>query len=357
MTSPLANLAPKRIAIVKPSALGDILHSLPVLTALRRRFPQAHITWVVNQSYETLLDGHRDLNAALSFERHPYRAGVWAGLKQQQSFIAALRRERFDLAIDLQGLFRAGLLTWLTGAPVRIGLSSAREGARFFYTHVLQDGGFEVHAVDRYWKVIEALGHAPAQKQFVLPVQDEARAWAFARLAELPRPWMAVGPGARWLTKRWPPAHFAELIRRAQAGFGGSALFIGSPDERPLAEEAAKHVAGPSRIFAGDTTLPQLIALLAAADVVLANDTGPLHIAVALGRPVVAPYTCTSVTKTGPYGQFDRAVQSKVWCQGSEVRTCARLECMAELTPDRLWPALETVLLAWQRSLTVGRVS
>ena len=90
--------------------------------------------------------------------------------------------------------------------------------------------------------------------------------------------------------------------------------------------------------------------MLSAADVVVANDTGPLHLAVALGRAVVAPYTCTSVRKTGPYGQFHRAVETKVWCQGREIRTCSRLECMAEHTPDRLWPKLEDILISWQRN-------
>ncbi len=346
----LTTLTPTRIAIVKPSALGDILHSLPVLTALRRRFPQSHITWLVNRSYEILLKGHPDLDATLPFDRHPYRGGLVAGVRNQQAFLRALRGANFDLAIDLQGLFRAGLLTWLSGAKTRVGLSSAREGSRMFYTHVIPDGGFEVHAVDRYWKVIEALGDAPARKLFALPVQPDARRWVEQRLAGLPRPWLAIGAGARWLTKRWPPAHFAELVRRAQARFGGSALLIGSPDERGLAQDAANLIPGPHQIFAGETNLSQLTALLAAADVVVANDTGPLHLAVALGRPVVAPYTCTSVRKTGPYGQFHRAVETKVWCQGREVRTCSRLECMAELTPDRLWPQLEDILLAWQRN-------
>jgi len=333
MSPSLAHLTPSRIAIVKPSALGDILHSLPVLTALRRRFPNAHMTWLVNRSYEVLLQGHPDLDATLPFDRHPYRAGIVAGFRNQSAFRRNLRGANFDLAIDLQGLFRSGLLAWLSGAKTRVGLSSAREGSRMFYTHVIQDGGFEVHAVDRYWKVVEAFGDAPATKSFALPVQPEARRWVEQRLAGLPRPWLAVGAGARWLTKRWPPAHFAELVRRAQGRFGGTALLIGTPDERPLAEDAANLIAGPKQIFAGETNLSQLTALLAVSDVVVANDTGPLHLAVALGRPVVAPYTCTSVRKTGPYGQFHRAIETKVWCQGREVRTCSRLECMAELTP------------------------
>jgi ADP-heptose:LPS heptosyltransferase len=101
----------------------------------------------------------------------------------------------------------------------------------------------------------------------------------------------------------------------------------------------------------GHTTLPQLAATLACADVMIANDTGPLHLAAALGRPVVAPYTCTSIVENGPYGQARGGVESRVWCQGSYLTRCVRLECMAELTPERLWPNLEEVLERW-RSLS-----
>jgi heptosyltransferase-1 len=346
----LDTLHPARIAIVKPSALGDIVHSLPVLTAVRKRFPAAEICWIVNRSYEILLRGHPHLDSILTIDRHPFRDGISSGISKQRELFRELREKRFDLVIDLQGLLRSGIISRLTGAKVRIGLASAREGSRWFYTHLVDDT-VATHAVDRYWKVVEAFGSTPLFKTSHLPVQPDAREWALQKLGSLPRPLVGVAVGSRWLTKRWPPRHFAELTNAAQDRFGGTALFLGTPDERSLAEEAAKHLRGPSAIFAGETSLAQLIALIAASDVVLANDTGPLHIAAALGRPVVAPYTCTSVKKTGPYGQFSRAVETTVWCQGQEVRTCSRMECMAELTPARLWPALEDILSQWQRNL------
>jgi heptosyltransferase I len=139
------------------------------------------------------------------------------------------------------------------------------------------------------------------------------------------------------------------LAKRAQSNFGGSAIFVGTPEEANLAQQAAMLVQGPVCQLAGITTLPQLVAVLAQADAMLANDTGPLHLAVALGRPVVAPYTCTRVEKTGPYGQMERAVETTVWCKGSYLKTCPRMECMADLTPDRLWPALEMILHTWQQ--------
>jgi heptosyltransferase-1 len=340
---------PQRIAIIKPSALGDIAHSLPVLSALRQRFPAAHISWIINRVYAPILEEHPDLNEVIPFDRGAVRKNWLHGSLDFASFLHRLRNEHFDLVIDLQGLFRTGVMAFATRAPVRIGLTSAREGASLGYTHRVDDRTQVQHAVDRYWRVIESLGDAPATKSFYVPVQDDARTWAKMLLQALPRPWLAVGVGSRWLTKRWPPGHFAALATRAQVRFGGTVIFVGTPDEAQLSEQAASFIHGPKLQLTGTTTLPQLVALLAATDVMLANDTGPLHLAVALGRPVVAPYTCTLIERTGPYAQADRAVATSVGCKGSYLKTCLRMECMAELTPDRLWPALETILQSWQQ--------
>lgn len=340
---------PERIAIIKPSALGDIAHSLPVLTALRSRFPAAHISWIVNRGYAPILEGHPHLNEIVPFDRGALRKSWFGGGWEFGRFLRRLRSHRFDLVIDLQGLFRTGLMTLATGAFTRIGLASAREGARFCYSHRVDDRDGVTHAVDRYWRVIEALGDAPAVKAFHVPVQSEARTWARDLLQKHPRPWLAVGVGSRWLTKRWLPEHFAALLQRAQAQFGGTAIFVGTPEEAELARQATALATGPVCQLTGTTTLPQLVAILNDADVMIANDTGPLHLAVALGRPVVAPYTCTRVEKTGPYAQDDHAVETTVWCKGSYLKTCPRMDCMAELTPDRLWPALETILRTWQQ--------
>src|SRR5712691_7758361 len=146
----LQHVHANRIALLKPSALGDIVHSLPVLSALRAKFPQAHITWVVNRTYAALLEGHPDLSDVLSFNR---RGGLWAVAKLGRE----LFRRRFDLVIDLQGLLRTGLMAAATLAARRIGLAGAREGARAIYTDTIPIDP-EAHAVDRYWRIAEALG-------------------------------------------------------------------------------------------------------------------------------------------------------------------------------------------------------
>jgi lipopolysaccharide heptosyltransferase I len=346
---PLSQFSARRIGLIKPSALGDIVHTLPVLSALRRRFPDAHITWVVNRAYEPLLQGHPDLNSTLVFDRTAMRGGLVTAARTLYHFAHVLRSQQFDLVVDLQGLLRSGLMTLATRAQRRVGLNSAREGATRCYTDVIQNTSLDAgHAVDRYWRVAEEIGVGDSPKIFHIPLRKPECEWARTILAMLPRPWFMLGVGARWLTKRWPPNHFAALVRRAIRQFGGSAIMVGSRDEADAARGTTKQLHGPALDLTGQTTLPQLAALLANADVMIANDTGPLHLAAALGRPVVAPYTCTSVGTTGPYGQLHRAVETKVWCQGSCIKRCSRLECMDELTPDRLWPVLEEVLLQWR---------
>ncbi|HWG47939.1 MAG TPA: glycosyltransferase family 9 protein [Gemmataceae bacterium] len=347
---PLFACTAERIALLKPSALGDIIHSLPVLTALRQRFPHAHITWVVNQAYEPLLHGHRDLDDTLPFDRRASHRGWRAAAQSSLRFLKELRQRRFDLVIDLQGLFRTALMATATGAQRRVGLSTAREGATWSYTDVIPVADFNaLHAVDRCWLIAEAFGAGDVPRQFHIPISDKAHVWAGERTKGCPRPWLMLGPGSRWVTKRWLPEHFAALASRVQSDFGGTVFFVGGGDETPLATAIQERLHGPSHILTGRTTLPQLAALLSRADVMLANDTGPLHLAAALGRPVVAPYTCTKVRRNGPYGAERGAVESTVWCQGSYVKRCSRMECMVELTPDRLWPVLVEVLHSWQR--------
>jgi lipopolysaccharide heptosyltransferase I len=348
---PLDRLAPRRIALIKPSALGDVVHALPVLSALRQHSPAARITWVVNKSYEPLLAGHPDLTDTLAFDRAALKRGVRRAVAYSLAFAAGLRRRRFDLVIDLQGLLRTGLMCLATGAGRVVGFATAREGSRYAYTDRIRGAGRgQAHAVDRYWKVVEALGAGHLPKRFHVPLQPAAVRWANEQLAGCPRPWVAFAVGSRWVTKRWPTAHFAELARRMHSDFGGTCVFVGTPDEAALSREMIDQLRGPARDFTGTTTLPQLAAVLAACDTMVGNDTGPLHLAAALGRPCVAPYTCTRVALHGPYGSFAHCAETSVPCGGSYLRTCDKLICMPDLTPDRLSGRLTEVLASWARS-------
>ena len=339
-------MTPRRVAILKPSALGDIVHALPVLSALRGAWPHAHISWVVNKSFEPLLAGHPELNATIPFDRAAFRGNPLRAARYAVAFTNRLRREHFDLVIDLQGLLRTGLMCAGSGCPVRVGFAAAREGSRHFYTHRVEVPDADaIHAVDRYRRVLDFLGVAPSPARFVVPVDPAEVAAATQILEAFPRPWVAVAAGAKWLTKRWPVASFAALLNRASAQFGGTAVLVGSPDDIALSLELAARLRGPSLDLTGKTSLPRLVAVLKAADAMVANDTGPLHLAAALGTPCVAPYTCTLVARHGPYAQFPHAVATQVACAGSYLRVCPNgLKCFAELAPERLWEPLNAVL-------------
>jgi lipopolysaccharide heptosyltransferase I len=352
MPPPTATLSaltpPHRIALLKPSALGDIVHALPVLSALRQMYPAAEITWIVNRLYEPLLQGHPDLDRTIGFDRGMAKAGWWQATTGFLRFLKQLRRERFDWVIDLQGLLRTGIMTWASGAKQTIGLANAREGATWCYRHRLTVPTAEMHAVDRYWLVIEALGWGDLPKRFLLPRQPLAEEWAVRQLLPWPKPWVMLNLGTRWETKRWPVAHFAALAQEAQTVYGATPILVGGPDETRLGEEFQHLCSGKVLNLIGQSSLPQLVSLLARADLMISNDSGPLHLADALGRPVIAPYTCTSIRRTGPYNQVQGAVATQVWCAASYLKKCPRMECMTELTPARLLPLLHRNLAPWQ---------
>ncbi|MGE3821664.1 MAG: glycosyltransferase family 9 protein [Isosphaeraceae bacterium] len=348
----LEALTPRRVCLIKPSALGDVTNAFATLSALRRRWPEATITWVVNASLRGLVEGHPEIDQVIQYDRAGIKPNP-SGVRKFWAFLRSLRSERFDLAIDLQGLLRSGLMTAATGAPVRVGLADAREGASWFYTNrVVPPGSHdEAHAVDRMLAVAAAFGADVGCPTFTVAVDSSAADWARSIMADLPRPRLAVNLGARWETKRWPPEHFAELARRASATRGARLVALGAPEDRPFVEEFIRRVDPiPVLDLCGRLTLPTLAAVCREVDVVLSNDTGPLHLASAAGVRVVGVYTCTSPALNGPYGPRALAVQTGVWCKGSYRVTCGRLECMAELTPDRVWPLVESQLDASARS-------
>ena len=338
-------LEPRRICIIKPSSLGDVVHSLPILPALRRQFPLAHISWVVNRAFRSLLEGHPDLDRVIAYDRGGSGIGA-RGVTATSRLCGTLLRDRFDLTIDLQGLLRSGLMTAATRAQVRVGMADAREGAGWFYTHTVDASRLGLHAVERVLRVVSALGIDRGEPSFLLPIGSQEERWSREILSEVPRPRLVLNLGARWLTKRWPPEHFAEVARRAAREFGAGLVVVGSADDRPLALTLARELKPlPLLDLTGATSLIQLGALACESDLFLSNDTGPLHLAAAVGAAVVGIYTCTDPRLTGPYGPRVSTVRSCVWCAPSFQKNCRRLECFAELTPDRVWPTVRERLI------------
>jgi len=337
----LRDIEAQRICLIKPSALGDVVQALPLLGMLRARFPTATISWVIRRALADILTGHPDLTEVIPF----HRRGSW---RESLRLLSLLRGRRFDLVFDLQGLSRTGFMTFATRAPLRVGLETAREGASLACNCLLPDSNRDVAAHERYWRVAEALGMADYPRTAVIPMAAADEAWVADRLRNLPRPILAIHPGAFWPTKRWPADKFSQIVRR----FGGSAVVVGSTGERDLAARCieARGTAIPKRLnLAGETTLKQLAALLRTVDVLVSNDSGPMHLAAALGTPVVGIFTCTNPKLSGPSGSIHELVSTNVACRGGYHKSCPRwgqahLGCMDELSVDRVWSGLKRIL-------------
>jgi ADP-heptose:LPS heptosyltransferase len=299
---------------------------------------------VVNAPFRDLLDAHPDLDQVVPLERGKpgiSSSGV-AGIARAS---ARLMGEAYDLAIDLQGLMRSGVMTAATRARIRVGMADAREGSRWFYTHHVEAPRRGMHAVDRVLRVVAALGLEGFIPSFQICPSEQDQRWARYILSSVPGPRVIFNLGGRWMTKRWPTEHFAEIARRAASVFGAGLIVVGADVDRTLAW-AFRGAIAPLRVLdlSGQTTLLQLAALARESDLFLSNDSGPLHLAAAAGASVVGVYTCTNPGLTGPYGPRTATVQSCVWCAPSFRKTCDRLDCFAELNPNRVWPVVRRCL-------------
>jgi ADP-heptose:LPS heptosyltransferase len=202
-----------------------------------------------------------------------------------------------------------------------------------------------LHAVDRLLRVAEALGANVVEPRAIVALKEADCEWARQTLASLPEPRIVLNPGARWLTKRWPPEHFAEVGRKALQAWSAGLVVVGAPEDRPLAEALIDRL-GPAPVvdLCGRTSLPQLAAIARETDLFVSNDTGPLHLATAAGSRVVGIFTCTDPIRTGPYGDRAHVVASQIWCAASLCKSCDRLDCMDELSPDRVWRVVRRAL-------------
>jgi len=337
-----------RILIIKPSSLGDIVHALPTLQALRTEYPHAHIAWLVKRQWAALLARADGLDR------------VWAvgpGVGGWLSMVPGLRAERFDLVVDLQGLLRSGAMAWLTGCRRRVGFANAREGSPLLYTDRVPVPTREMHAVDRYLLAAAAVGVPwEGEPHFGLhPLPEDGReidTLLDEHGVRRGAPWVGFVVSARWPTKRWPVESFAAVAEALQRDVGVRAVLIGGPDDQEAAREVIAHMSGSPVDLTGKIGLRLLPALLSSASVLVTNDSGPMHVASAVGTPVVAIFGPTSPVRTGPYGARHAVLaRADVPCRPCFDRRChnaVQLECLSRVEPDH-------VLDAVRRKLTVAR--
>lgn len=305
----------QRILIIRPSALGDVARSVPVLVSLRRALPQARIDWLVQDSFAPVIASHPALTGVIEFPRKSF--GLWVKTLNVPALVRytkPLREAGYDLVLDCQGLARSALLGWTTRCRRRVGHKQARELAPMLYTQRV-DSPMERHSVDRMLDLVESLGipadRSPAAMRLYVP--EAARNWWAADPASdasASGRYVVLAPTSRWISKQWAADRFAAVAERL-ASRGLNVVLVGGSNERdqiePLLALAARNPRVIDRV--GRTDIPKLMAILERAALVVANDSAALHIAVGFARPVVALYGATRMHRVGPYGRDADVIQ------------------------------------------------
>ena len=334
--------SPKNILLIKPSSLGDIIHALPTLAVLRKSFPHAKISWLVKKEWASILFNHPLIDEVIEVEFK---------ISKILAAIKALRARHFDLVLDLQGLFRSGGLSWLSGATTRIGFEDAREGSTIFYTTRVLAPMRGMHAVDRCLRLVGALGVPHCPPEFPLPNSPDEHDRVHTLLARVGLddrlPIVGIAPSARWRTKRWAPQSYAAVADQLQQSGHGQVVFIGGSQEREEIAHVRRTMHTESADVTGQTMLNELPSILRKLDLLITNDSGPMHVAAAVGTPVVAIFGPTSDACTGPYGDGHTVLRSSVPCRPCFRRQCHNPninECLTTITVDEVIQASRLIL-------------
>jgi heptosyltransferase-1 len=342
------------------SAVGDVVHAMPCATALRRALPDAHIAWVIEPGAAPLLARHPDLDAVITIPRRRWRRmGWWKSRKERATWVKHLRAEKFDTVIDLQGLWKSAHIARLTGAERRLcfGDEQARELSWLGVPKAnrITPPPEATHVVQRYLALLRPLG-----------VTDLTPTWRFAPVDEVEkiwlqswwpkaegfgdRPWVFLNPGAGWETKRWPIPQWAALGARIESELAARAMFLWGPDEAAMREELLKSPQGGRFAHAPPNSLLQLRAMLTGCAVFVGGDTGPTHLAAALGVPCVSPHGGSDPIRNGPFGDehlslaVSKDVVPCVPCWRTTCNFTEHLACLTKLSVDTVFDAVAAQL-------------
>ena len=335
-----------KILIVQPSRLGDIIFSLPVLAAIKKKYPKARISWVVDERCAEILEGNPHLEKVFVWDRKK------VSLKYYADFFKLLRKEKFDLSIDLHGLLKSAMLVRLAGARFKIA-SSSTNGMREFswlFSKEIKNRSPESHCVERHMSTAEYIGCGPEVEYPIhIPEKDfeSVKAKLEASLLENVDLKKVVGihPGGGWISRRWAPYKYAVLAKKIKNELGADVVLVGGKEggssEKGLNEEIIHDAGIKICDMTGKFTLKELCAFLKLCKVFVGNEAGPMHIATALNVPAVAILGPTNAKRTGPYKGNTKVVQHQVDCQPCRNRNCKNPVCMKDITVAEVFDAVK----------------
>jgi lipopolysaccharide heptosyltransferase II len=331
--------APERVLIVLLGAIGDVVCGLPLAQRLRAGWPATRLTWAVEPAAAPVLQGHAAIDELIVFRRGH-------GATALREFLRAVRGNRPDVTLDLQRHFKSGLTSWSSGAPRRVSFHwrNSREGNRLFNNESIAPVRDFTPKLTHFLRFADHLGVAPAAGSFGLCATPEERARVAPLVADAGERFAALYVGSSWASRQWMPRATAELCRSLRRR-GLGAVLLGGPADAPMALAVLAAGAGDAVNCVGRTSLRDVIAIMERAVVAIGPDSGPMHIATAVGTPVVALFGATSPARSGPWGWHHLVVRGDVPCAPCYLSRCpiGRL-CMERITPAMVMERVERVL-------------
>ncbi|MGD9309916.1 MAG: lipopolysaccharide heptosyltransferase II [Desulfosarcina sp.] len=346
------------ILIVKLSAIGDVIHTLPALNAIRAYYPQARITWLVEEAAADLVLGHRALDRVIISRRKSWMRRIrsdrrWQVLKEAVRLIRALRDTRYDMIIDFHALLKSGLMVGLAIGKRKIGFDKGMQHQEYSYLFLnerIPPVDMEVHALTRGLMLINAIGIPTPTVAYDIPY-TERDSQTVSNLLEAvgvngKRRLVAINPVALWETKLWLNERFAQLADRLIRDCRADVIFTGGPADRPIVDAIIKMMTAPATNLAGRTRLKQLAALYRRSALLVTTDTGPMHLAAAVATPVVALFGPTAPWRTGPYGKGHRIIRTAPACSPCFKRRCDehQCRCMRDISVEMVFEQIQSLL-------------
>ena len=341
------------ILIVKLSAIGDVIHTLPSLSALRRLYPDAHITWVVEEAAADLVIGHPYLDSVLVSRRKSWGKDLRRGrirdtLSGIRHFVKNLRQRDYDLVIDFHGLFKSSVIVYLSRGKRKLGYDSWQELSGLFLNDKIPED-MNKHAVDRYLDFPRHLGAKIDKVEFTLPSNKKAEEKVLRLLRDCnleDKNFIAINPVALWETKLWSDEKLACLADLINNRLSVKVVFTGSETES--IEKITSLMNTECINLGGKTTLLDLAYLYKKACMVITTDSGPMHLAAAVEVPVIALFGPTDPARTGPYGAGHTIIRTELACSPCFLKKCSTKQCMRDISCEQVFAVVEKKIIKEQ---------
>jgi len=336
-----------KILIVKTSAIGDVTHTLPALNAIRRMYPAALITWLIEEAAADIVMGHENVDRVLVAKRKSWIRDLkkirWKiAIREIWAFIRALRDTQYDILIDFQGLLKSSIWIFLAHAKRKIGFGKGmqhQEGSYIFLNEHIPAINMDTHAVDRELYLLSKIGlNIPKEIRFAIPITDndriEIETLLYKKKVPKTKKLISIHPIVGWPTRLWIASRFSELADRLIDTYNATIIFTGSVVDQKAIREIQEKMKYSSVMLAGETTLLTLAALYEKSRLIVTTDTGPMHIAAAINQPVVAIFGPTAPWRTGPYTKKARVIRANLDCMPCFKRNCKTHACMESIHVD-----------------------